>query len=71
MSICVIYNILYLMLDVMVAADQGCGCSDLLFRREVGIWKITLGDRRTNNVLVMIYITIWRIKFDLMFARIL
>lgn len=29
------------MLDVMVAADQGCGCSNLFFRREVGIWKST------------------------------
>ena len=36
----------YPMLDVMVAADQGCGCSDLLFRREVGIWKTTWRDRK-------------------------
>lgn len=38
------------MLDVMLAADQGCGCSDLLFRREVGIWKTTCGDGTTNIV---------------------
>lgn len=37
----------YPMLDVMVAADQACGCSDLLFRREVGIWKTTWRDRKT------------------------
>lgn len=40
----------YLILDVMVAADQGCGCSDSLFSREVGIWKTTCDNR--NNVLV-------------------
>lgn len=31
----------YPILDVMMAGDQGCGCSDLFFRREVGIWKTT------------------------------
>lgn len=36
----------YLILDVMVAADQGCGCSALLFSREVGIWKTTCGRKK-------------------------
>lgn len=35
------------MLDVMVAVDQGCGCSDLLFKREVGIWITTCRDKKT------------------------
>lgn len=33
------------MLDVMVAVDQGCGCSDLLLKREVVIWIPTCKDR--------------------------
>lgn len=36
------------MLDVMVAADQGCGWSEMLFRREVGIWKTTV-ERKENK----------------------
>lgn len=38
----------YLILDVMVAADQGCGCSALLFSREVGIWKTTCGRKKMH-----------------------
>lgn len=30
----------------MVAADQGCECSALLFSREVGIWKTTCDKKR-------------------------
>ena len=42
----------YPMLDVMVAADQGCGCSELLFRREVGIWKTTWRDSKTSIIVL-------------------
>lgn len=36
----------YLILDDMVAADQGCGFSAWLFSREVGIWKATCGRKK-------------------------
>lgn len=42
------------MLDVMVAVDQGCGCSDLLLKREVVIWIPTCEDR-------MSVINIWNL----------
>lgn len=41
----------YPILDVMVAADQGCGCSDLFLRREVGIWKNTCRDEIKTGLL--------------------
>lgn len=42
------------MLDVMVAVDQGCGCSDLLFKREVVIWIPTCGDRTATQSVIIV-----------------
>lgn len=41
------------MLDVMVAVDQGCGCSELLLKREVVIWIPTFEDRISEWVSFM------------------
>lgn len=52
-SLCIMPAAAYPILDVMVAVDQGCGCSDLFFRREVGIWKTTCKGKEKRGITQM------------------